>query len=96
MKLKNNGRLSSIKRTTHINIRSYFITDRVTKQESYIEFCPTLYIIGGYFTKELQGYQFRCFRNIIIDIHDDDIPSYDSSGISLVEEQKVKLEKLTE
>ena len=33
-KLKNNSRKSSIKRTTRINIRYYFITDRITNQEA--------------------------------------------------------------
>ena len=58
-----------------------------------MEFCPTLEIIGDYFTKALQVYQCCCFRNIIIGIHEDDIPSYNSSGRAFFEEQKVKLYK---
>ena len=56
--LENNGIQSSIKHTRHINIRYYFITDRIMKQEAYVELCPTLNMIGDYFTKALQGYQF--------------------------------------
>jgi hypothetical protein len=39
--LANNGNASSSKRTRHINIRYYFITDRVKKNEIHIEYCPT-------------------------------------------------------
>ena len=49
------------------------------KQEESVEFCPTLEIIGYYFTKALQGSQFRHFRNIIIGPHEDDIPSYNEA-----------------
>ena len=44
------------------------------KQEASVEFFPTFDMIGDYFTKALQGYQFRQFRNIIIGIHEDEIP----------------------
>ena len=69
------------------------MTDTITNQEASVEFCPTLVIIGDYFTKAIQGSQFRCFHNIIISIHDDDFPSYNASGRELLKEQKVKLEK---
>ena len=61
------------------------------KQEPTVELCTTLYMIEYYFTKSLQGYQFRCFCNIIIGIHEDDIPSYNASGRALLEYRKIKL-----
>ena len=61
IKLENNGRLSSSKPTIHISIRYYFITDITTKQEASLEFCTTLYMIGDYFMKALQGSQFCRF-----------------------------------
>ena len=36
IKLENNGRHSSIKQTNHTNIRYYFITDTINKQEEYV------------------------------------------------------------
>ena len=51
--LENNGKRSSSKRTRHTNIRYYFITDRIMKQETSVEFCPTFDMIGDYFTKAL-------------------------------------------
>ena len=96
IRLEKNGKRSSSKRTRHINIRYYFITDRIMNQEASVEFCPTLDMIGDYFSKALQGYQFRCFRNIILGIHEDDIPSYDASGRAFLEERKIKLRKYKE
>ena len=58
-----------------------------------MEFCPTFDMIGGYFTKALQGSQFRRFCNIVLGIHEDDIPAYKASGRSLLEERKLKLKK---
>ena len=49
-------------------------------------------MFGGYFTKALQVSQFRRFRNIIIGIHEYDIPAYNAYGIALIEERKLKFE----
>ena len=73
IRLDKNGRRSSSNRKRYINIRYYFITDRITKEEASVD------TIGVYFTKALQGSQFSCFCNIIIGIHEDDIHSYNAS-----------------
>ena len=39
--MEKNGRASSSKRTRHINIRYFFVTDRVANGEVSIEYCPT-------------------------------------------------------
>ena len=93
IKLEKNGGRSIVKSTRHKNIRYYFITYSIVNQEASVEFFPTLDMMGGYFTKSLQGYQFRRFRNIIIGIHEDDIPAYSASGRSFLEEPKLKLKK---
>ena len=56
-----------------------------------MEFFLTLDIIGDYYTKALQGSQLRRFCNIILGIHEYEIPSYNASKIALLEEQKIKL-----
>ena len=93
IRLEKIGKRSRIKITRHINIRYYFITDRIMNQEASVEFCPNFDIIGDYFTKALQGSQFRRFRNIVLSIHEDGIPAYNASVISLLEERKLKLKK---
>ena len=84
IKLEKNGRGSSRKQTRHINIRYCFITDRITKEKTSVEFCTTLDTIRDNFTKALQGSQFCCFRNIIIGISQYYIPSYNESKRALI------------
>jgi hypothetical protein len=64
--LETNGRGSSGKRTRHINVRYFFIADRVKSNEIRIEYCPTGIMIADYFTKPLQGILFRQLRDMIM------------------------------
>ena len=66
--LEKNGRASSGKRTRHLNIRYFFITDRVKSDEVTVEYCPTGEMTGDYFTKPLQGSLFRKFRKEILNL----------------------------
>ena len=52
--LWNNGKASSSKRTKHVHIRYFFITDRLNKDELSVAWCPTGGIIGDYMTKPLR------------------------------------------
>ena len=90
-KLENIGRWESIMWIIHINIRYYFITNRITKEKAYVDFYPTLDMLGFYFTKTLQGSQFRYFCHIFIVVHKYDIPSYNMPVIEFIEELKIKL-----
>ena len=66
MLLANNGILSSSKRTKHINVRYYFIKDRVKEGEINIVYCPTNWMVTNFFTKPLQGSQFIRFRDAVM------------------------------
>jgi hypothetical protein len=66
MLLEQNGRASSSKRTKHINVRYYFVTDRIAKGELKVQWCPTVDMIADYMTKPLQGKLFRKFRDLIM------------------------------
>jgi hypothetical protein len=70
MLLEKNGRASSSKRTRHINIRYFFVTDRIASKEIRVEYCPTEDMIADFFTKPLQGSLFRKFRNWILNLDD--------------------------
>ena len=52
--LEENGIASSSKRTRHINIRFFFITDRIKSGELKVEYCPTEDMIDDFRTKPLQ------------------------------------------
>ena len=73
MKLEKNGRASSDKRTQHINIRYFFVTDRIQANEMKVEYCPMEMMIVDFYTKPLQSKLFRLFRNLILNLHEEDI-----------------------
>jgi hypothetical protein len=62
------GKASSSKRTKHINIQYFFITDRVSNEEVLVVWCPMGDTIGDYATKPLQGALFRKFRDQIMEV----------------------------
>ena len=64
--LDNNGKSSSSKRTKHINIRYFFITDRVAQGYMPLVWCPIGDMIGDFMTKPLQGSMLRKFRDQIM------------------------------
>ena len=66
--LEKNGKLSSGKRTKHINTRYFFVTDRIEKGDLTVEWCPTEDMTGDFFTKPLQGALFRRFRDLIMGV----------------------------
>ena len=68
--LEENGSKSSSKRTKHINIRYYFIMDRINSNEIEIKYCPTDAMVADFFSKPLQGKLFKKFRQIIMNAHD--------------------------
>jgi hypothetical protein len=61
--LEKKGKASSSKRTKHINIWYFFITDIVSKGNVLVVWCPTGDMIGDYETKPLQGALFQKFRD---------------------------------
>ena len=71
MLLENKGKKPSTKKTTHINVRYYFIKNRVETGDMVIKNFPTEKMLGDHFTKPLQGALFRKFRAEIMNIPDD-------------------------
>ena len=75
--MEKNGKASSSKRTRHINIRYFYITDVVKNQKSVdIEYLPTDEILGDFFTKPLAGATFYRMRNLILGINKEDFHAY--------------------
>jgi hypothetical protein len=64
--LAENGKASSGRRTGHINIRYFFVQDRIASGEMKIEYCPTQEMVADFFTKPLQGSQFVKLRDQIM------------------------------
>jgi hypothetical protein len=71
MLLEKNGRASSGRQTRHINIRYFFVTNRVQNGEVRIDYCPTgEMLVADFFTKPLKGSLFRKLRGIILNSPD--------------------------
>jgi hypothetical protein len=68
MLLEKNGKMSSSKRTRHLDIRFFFVTDNVNQKNLRIEYCPTDSMLGDFFTKPLQGTKFITQRDEILGI----------------------------
>ena len=66
IRMGKNGRNSCTGNSRHIDIRYFFIKDRVNKKEVIIEYCPTEQMLADYFTKSLQGSLFKRFRDVIM------------------------------
>ena len=64
--MEKNGRNSCTGNSRHIDIRYFFVTDRIAKGEFSVSHCPTLLMIADFFTKPLQGSLFKKFRDIIM------------------------------
>jgi hypothetical protein len=75
--LEKNGRASSSNRTKHINVRYFFIKDRIASGEITVKHCPETDMLADHFTKPLQGTMFWAFRaeikGIPIDMCDGDL-----------------------
>ena len=68
MLLEGNGRKSAGKRSRHLNIRLFFVTDQKEKGNISIEYCPTELMKGDYMTKPLHGKLFTRHRQDIMNL----------------------------
>jgi hypothetical protein len=66
MKLEMNGKTSSGKRTRHLDIKYFYITDLIEQKNVTIQYCPTDAMLADYFTKPLTGAKFQKFRQAIM------------------------------
>ncbi len=65
IKLEVNGRSSAGPKSRHIDIRYFFIKDRILSDGITIKHCPTLQMLADFFTKPLQGALFFKFRDVV-------------------------------
>ena len=66
--LSENGKASSSKRTKHLDVRYYFVTDCIKRGEVKVVYCLTENMLADFFTKPLQGAMFRCMRSQILNM----------------------------
>ena len=63
--LAEKGRSTS-ERTRHINIRYFFVKDRIASGEVRVEYLPTQLMVADILTKPLQGELFRRLRDALL------------------------------
>ena len=67
------GKQSSTKRTRHISIRYFYVTNKLQdKTLKAISHCPTKEMVSDYLSKSLQGSLFRTHRSAIMGINNQD------------------------
>ena len=66
IKLKKYGKRSSSRKSRHFNIKLFNIKDKVKAHQIDITHCPTQSMVADFFTKPLQGAQFRLLRDVIL------------------------------
>ena len=72
IKLEENGKWSSGKRTRAINVRYFFVSDNVEKGNLQVEYMPTEEMVADFMTKPLQGKPFFKFRSRLMGIREND------------------------
>ena len=66
--LEQNGKMSSGKRTKHIAICYFFVTDRIRSGEISPKWYPTGEMIADFLTKPLQGAMFWKFKDLLMGV----------------------------
>ena len=66
MRLERNGRQSCGQKSRHIDIRYFFIKDRIKSGNVDLQYCPTEVMLADFFTKPLQGKQFKLLRSAVM------------------------------
>ena len=66
IKLAENGLASAGKRSRHLNVRLFFMTDLIKRKELEVKYCPTDQMTSDFMSKPTQGKTFVRFRNEIM------------------------------
>ena len=82
IKMLKNGRASCGSQSRHINIRYFWVVDRIKQKDNAItvEYCPTGRMVADFFTKPLQGSLFRRMRDVVHGLSPRSILNVDSNG----------------
>ena len=66
IRLEANGKRPSKKRTRHINVRYFYITDKIKSGDVVVVCHPTGKLVGDFLTKPINGSSFKNHRNAIM------------------------------
>ena len=66
IKIIRHGKKSGGRGTRHMDIRFFFVGDRLQGEGMEVMYCPTESMLADYFTKPLQGALFKKLRRVIM------------------------------
>ena len=66
IEIEKNGLISCGQKSRHINVRYFFIKDRLTGNRIKVVHCPTDKMLADFLSKPLQGKQFRILRGALM------------------------------
>ena len=87
--LQKNWPFSTGKGSQHINVRYFFVVDKIKNKEVKIVYCPTEKMIADYNTKPLQGKLFYYFRNKIMGIKLEDFTKYKDNCVEILKQYEL-------
>ena len=64
--MERHGKRSSSRRTRHFDVRFFNVKDKLQANNVRVVYCPTEKMVADFFTKPLQGAQFRLLRRVIM------------------------------
>ena len=73
IKMEEYGKASCSKRTRHLDIKYFYITNHIKNGNIRVEYCPSKKSTADYMTKAVQGSLFVKFQNRILGLDDEDI-----------------------
>jgi hypothetical protein len=68
IQMAENGWQSIGKRSKHLNIKYFFVTDVINRKQISIKYCPTDGMLTDYMTKPLTGRKFQQHRSMIMNL----------------------------
>ena len=66
IKMLKNGKTSAGRRSRHIDIRYFWVADRLTSHGIKVRYCNTAVMLADFLSKPLQGRVFRLFRAVLL------------------------------
>jgi hypothetical protein len=71
IQLAENGSRSIGKRSRHLNIKYFFVTDLINRIQFTVKYCPTDEMTADYMTKPLTGSKLKKYRSMIMNLPPD-------------------------
>ena len=90
IKMAKGGRRTCGKRTRCIEIRYFYITEKINEGLIVMSYCPTKEMVSDYLSKPIQGSLFRMHRNAIMGITNEEYDRYELEYAAAKKRQRLE------